>query len=143
MGVIHAGHVRTYELDADETEGIGLDSTGRTEDGRDFPFRYYQLTDEERVKFWEYRITSTPQIKTQGHVHELAARLRDLGNAFSALEGTWTSQDLPGDFIVPELGIPITMAVEECSCELWVLAETVAEAGENVFGYVGQHRRAS
>lgn len=126
-------------LTFDEAEALGLDGTGRDMDPS-FPHTYAGLTDEQKVRYWQYRIMQTRQIESRFDMEMLVSKLREVAQAFGALEHAWTTIDLPGDFIVPELGLPITMAVEEASAEIWVLAEHIEAANEEVYAYVGTHR---
>lgn len=125
------------DLTFDEAEAIGLDGTGMNMDPR-FPHKYIALTDEEKVRFWQYRIVSSG--KDRRELYAMVERLETLAAATSGLYVTWISHDFEGDFIVPELGLPVSMSVDEAAAEIWHLTQVFGEALENVFAYTGRHR---
>lgn len=134
------GSAVSFEMDFDTAEAIGLDGTGMDMDPR-FPHTYFTLTDEEKVKFWQYRITGTPELKSMADVSDFADGLVSAARGLDELVREWHALDLPGDFVVPELGLPVSMSVDEAAMEIFVLSEHIRNAGENVFAYVGQRRR--
>lgn len=129
-----------YVLTADECDDIGVDSTLRVSMTGE-PQTYATLSDEAKVRFWQRRIVRTPQFAEHRDGAMLVEDLRAVANALGKLEHTWVYiLDLPGDFIVPELGLPVSLSLDDAGAELWHLAELIDAANDEAMAYRGKHR---